>query len=404
MSDLTPLADRYLSKLCFEIDNRCVGSRGNQLATTFFREELERSGWTIEQQAFEAFDWTHSGASLSIGARTFQVFPSPYSLDCKATAPTIAVTNLEELAGIDATGNILIVREELAREQLMPKNFVFYNPGSHQKIVALLEKSGALALVFIVSEEGRHEGGEYPFPIVEDGDFTLPSVFMSCEEGEKLLPHVGAEAELVIQTTRTPSTGYNVIGRKGAPAAKPITITAHIDAKKGTPGAIDNATGVVCLLLLARLLAGYEGAPLIELVAFNGEDYYSVPGQMTYIKQSGDRIRDTFLNINIDGAGLKNGNTAFSFFNLQPKVQQTARDTIGQFDGIVEGKPWVQGDHSIFLQYGVPAIAISSEWLIDHLASQDITHTPKDNVGIVDGGKLVELATALCVLIKKNSS
>ncbi|MBK9392004.1 MAG: M28 family peptidase [Bacteroidetes bacterium] len=32
-----------------------------------------------------------------------------------------------------------------------------------------------------------------------------------------------------------------------------MVVTAHIDAKKGTPGAIDNATGVIVLLLLSEL-------------------------------------------------------------------------------------------------------------------------------------------------------
>ena len=82
---------------------------------------------------------------------------------------------------------------------------------------------------------------------------------------------------------RIPAKGYNVTGKKGKNNSQRIVITAHIDAKKGTPGAIDNATGVIVLLLLADLLKDYDGDKLIEIVAFNGEDYYAVPGQMNYI-------------------------------------------------------------------------------------------------------------------------
>ena len=38
------------------------------------------------------------------------------------------------------------------------------------------------------------------------------------------------------------SKGYNVIGVKGNETKRRIVVTAHIDTKKGTPGAIDNAT------------------------------------------------------------------------------------------------------------------------------------------------------------------
>jgi aminopeptidase YwaD len=68
---------------------------------------------------------------------------------------------------------------------------------------------------------------------------------------------------------------------------------------------------------------------------------------------------------------------------------------------ISEGVQWVQGDHSIFVQFGVPAIAVSSQWFLDNMATQDITHTPKDNPSIVDLNKIVEIAEAISEIIKK---
>lgn len=59
------------------------------------------------------------------------------------------------------------------------------------------------------------------------------------------------------------------------------------------------------------------------------------------------------------------------------------------------------GDHSIFLQYGRPAIAISSDWLIENLETQEITHTPKDYPGIVNYERLVEIALAIRELMEK---
>lgn len=104
------------------------------------------------------------------------------------------------------------------------------------------------------------------------------------------------------------------------------------------------------------------------------------------------------LNINIDGAGYKEGPSAFSFFNVPDNIMKAASEVMAQHPGIVEGAQWPQGDHSIFLQYGVPAIAVSSKWFIDNMSSQDITHTPKDNIDIVDPCKLTDIANALSSL------
>ena len=387
--------------LCESIENRCVGSKGNLAATTYFKKQLEANHWQIERQEFGAFDWESEKAFIETESIKLDAFSSPYSESCSLEAEVAIVSTVDELEQISAQNKILVVKGELAKEQLMPKNFIFYNPDHHKKIISLFETSGAEALIFMVNKSGAYEGGEYPFPIIEDGDFKIPSVYISEEAGEQLLTHFSKKIRVISKTNIIPSEGYNIIGRKGYNSAKNITITAHIDAKKGAPGAIDNGTGVVTMLLLAELLKKYKGNYQVELVALNGEDYYSVPGQMAYIQNKQGDFSDIKLNINIDGAGLDKGKTTFALMNLNDEHAKTAKTVFAEFPGLVEGKPWVQGDHSIFLQYGVPAIAISSEWLLNNLQNQQITHTENDNVDIVDINKIVELAEAIARLVVK---
>jgi aminopeptidase YwaD len=241
----------------------------------------------------------------------------------------------------------------------------------------------------------------YPFPLIEDGDFDIPSVYMTEEEGRRLLPHTGKSIILKSHSRRIPTNAYNIIARKGKNTTERIVITAHIDSKKGTPGAIDNATGVIILLLVAEMLGDYDGDRMLEIIAFNGEDYYAVPGQMDYIYKNQNKFNDVLLNINIDGAGYKEGKSAFSLFGLSDEMKEKVNGVLKEYDGITEGIQWPQGDHSIFIQHGCPAIAVSSKWFIDHIDSQTITHTPRDNSGIVDCLKVVEIAEALNWFIRK---
>jgi len=399
--DLLKKSTAYLDKLCNLIGERPVGSTGNQEAADFIEKEMSRLGWDTETPIFKAIDWYDGGASLSAGSETFTVSASPYSLGFTGEAELVSAANVTELAKADATGKILFLHDGIATEQLMPKNFVFFNPDEHKEIVALLEQSGARAIICATKRNSALAGGLYPFPLIEDGDFDIPSAYMTEEEGRKLLPFVGEKVILKSDAKRIESKGCNVIGSKGDRAAEKIVVTAHMDTKRGTPGAIDNATGVIVLLLLARLLEDYAGNLQIELVAFNGEDYYSVPGQMNYIAANQGCFNKIMLNINIDGAGYSDGPSALSFYGLPSSIETKAQDVLASREGVIEGGQWPQSDHSIFIQYGCPAIAATSHWFSENIDSQTITHTPKDKLEIVDCQKLVELAETLNTLIRK---
>lgn len=385
----------YLDVLCNRIEERHVGSEGNREATRFLVDEFQKAGWKTSAAELEAIDWNDGGASLESGGKAFEVFTGPYSLPFRGSAELLAASTIGELECSGMEGKIILLHGEIAREQLMPKNFVFYNPEEHQKIIALLEKGKPAAVIGATGRNSALAGGVYPFPLIEDGDFDIPSVFMTEEEGMRLLSLTGNIVTITSLSERIPGRGYNIIAVKGPDDADRIVITAHIDAKKGTPGAIDNATGVVTLLLLAELLRDYDGPRQVELVAFNGEDYYAVPGQMNYISSNQDRFSNMILDINIDGAGYHEGLSAFSEFNLPEELSRKLKQTIDRYPGITTGPQWPQGDHSIFVQFGVPAVAVTSKWFIDNMERQDVTHTPKDRPEITDCRKIVEISHAL---------
>lgn len=399
--DFNQKSKDHMGKLCVDISDRSVGSEGNRQATSFFEHTLASLGWEINSQQFTAMDWIDGGASLQAGGQNFEVFASPYSLGCEVEGILIGISTVQELEQTGIEGKIVLLDGEIAREQIMPKNFVFYNPEEHQHIIALLEQRKPEALICATGRNASLAGGVYPFPLIEDGDVDIPSVYMTDIEGSKLLPHVGHTVVLKSRSKRVAGKGWNVIGSKGSPENGRIVISAHIDAKKGIPGAIDNATGVAVLLLLAEMLKDYKGKTLIEIVAFNGEDYYAVPGQMLYLDRMQNFFDEIKLNINIDGAGYKSGKSAFSFYGLPDPIQKIAVEVVNQFDGIEEGPQWYQGDHSMFIQKGIPAIAVSSKWFTDHIDEQAITHTAKDNIDIVDFQKLVEIAQAITQITKK---
>jgi aminopeptidase YwaD len=392
-SQLFENAKNHLHKLCLDFPSRQVGSFGNQMTTEFFAEMVASFGFKTECPEFICMDWEHGDAELHVGDKSFEVFISPYSLGCDVSAPIISASNIQELESGQASDKILFLHGEITKEQLMPKNFPFYNPESHKQIYRLLETIQPQAIIAATSRNPELAGGVYPFPLIEDGDFDIPSIYMTEEEGEKLLAFTGMNASLTIDAKRYPSKGCNVIAHKGGGSGQRIVICAHIDSKEGTPGALDNGTGVVVLLLLAEFMKDYQGDLELEILATNGEDYYAASGEIQYVERMKNRWEEILLAVNLDGAGFHQGQTNYSLYECPDNISKKIRGIFSSQEDFVEGSPWYQSDHSIFIQNGRPAVAITSDNFME--LSTHITHTPKDHPDLVDVGKLVDIVKAL---------
>ncbi|MGB9299511.1 MAG: M28 family peptidase, partial [Anaerolineae bacterium] len=391
--DYSHKAQTYLTTLCSVKPNRRVGSSGNRAATEFFAQTTESWGYTIDATPFPCLDFQSGEPSLSRNDIPFAVHPSPYSLGCEATAELKTVSTVEELEECTCHGQILLLRDAITAEQLMPKNFVFYNPEHHQRIYALLEEKRPAAIITATRRNPELVGALYPFPMIEDGDFDIPSVYCTDTVGESIAAHTGRMFRLKIHAQRIPATAYNVVARKNPTAKAKIVVCAHIDAYGDAPGASDNASGTVVELLLAEMLAEYSGHVGIEIVAFNGEDHYSAGGQMDYLRRYGKAMEEMLLAINIDDVGYVHGKTAYSLYECPDKIEDKADAVFGSYDGIIRGEQWYQGDHMIFAQKGKAAMAITAERFPELMAT--VTHTPRDTPEIVDCDKLVEIADAL---------
>ena len=386
-------ASEYLNKICSVKPNRRTGSPGNRDATDYFANIARQFGYKIDTTPFKCMDHKKKKVSLFLNGKNFNVYISPYSLKCDITAELVAVSTVNELEKISCKGKILLMKDEICSEQLMPKNFVFYNPDHHKRIYALLEEKQPAAIITATAKNPELVGALYPFPLIVDGDFNIPSVYCTDVIGKEISAHINEMFKLIIQTERVPSTASNVIARKNQKNNEKIVVCAHIDAYEETPGASDNASGVVVLLLLAEMLMDYDKSLCIELIAFNGEDHYSAGGQMDYLKRYHSEIEKILLVINVDDVGYKKGKTAFSFYESTDELKRKLHSIFKNYDGLVESIPWYNGDHMIFVQGGKPALALTSEKMPELMAT--ITHTEKDTPDIIDIARLVEIATAL---------
>ena len=363
MSDpaYTHNASNYLESLCQVQPNRRTGSAGNREATDFFARVVKDFGYDVDITPFRCLDNIGGPSTLESNSLSFPVFTSPYSNSCSISSKLVTVATMAELENCSCRGRILLMSGEICEEQLMPKNFVFYNPEHHQRTIALLEAKKPAAIITATKKNPDLVGALYPFPLILDGDFDIPVAYCTDVVGDQIKSHEQSPFRLMIESQRIESLANNVIAQKNRQAPAKIVITAHIDSYEDTPGASDNASGTVVLLLLAEMLRAYQGDHCIEIAALNGEDHYSAGGQMDYLARYGNDLGQILLVVNIDDVGYIKGGSAYSTYGLPEDTRAKVDTVFGEYDGLIQGEPWFNGDHMIFVQNGVPAAALTAE-------------------------------------------
>jgi aminopeptidase YwaD len=386
-------AAAHLAALCAGRDRR-PGSAENLTSTTYVADALSRYGWPVTQPEFDVVGWEGGDGGLTVADHAFGLHASPYGLGVDGSGPLVVAGTLEELAGREIGGAIVVVRGGLTAQPLTPKAFPFYQVEEHRRLIELLESARPTAVVAATGRCPEMAGAVEPFPFIEDGDFAIPAGHVDEATGAALAQFAGAPARITLEGRRWPARARNVVARRGGQRGR-ITVSAHIDTKVGTPGAIDNAAGVVALLLLAEVLDPATPAG-VELLVVNGEDYFNAAGEVQYLCEQRDDLGDVALAINIDGAGYRVGRTAYSLYNCDDQLADHARRAFAGY-GLVEGPQWWQSDHAVFAMRGRPAVALTSERL--NVVLERLAHTAGDTVDEVEVDLLVQAARALRAVI-----
>jgi aminopeptidase YwaD len=260
----------------------------------------------------------------------------------------------------------------------------------------------AVAPVAVIAVTGRYPalcGALDPFPLIEDGDFSIPTGNLRLGDAGPVLGGEGESAMVEIRSRRWPAAARNVIATRG-PRRPRVTVIAHIDSKPGTPGAVDNAAGVAVLLVLAELLSPNRHPDLgvgVELLAVNGEDHFAAPGEVAWLEANEEHLDDIVLAVNIDGAGYRGGKTAWSGYNLDEGLTRTVESAAATRRTLVPGPPFYQSDHAIFAMRGRPALAFTTERLDEMLDT--LFHAPTDTPEMVDASLLLDVSLSIADLV-----
>lgn len=381
----------------FQFGARPLGTEENRRLAAFLAAEARNMGYAAESLPFTCVRWEGGPSFLERSGVRVPIYPSPFSPAFDQTVDGTSAGTTQQLKRVRGDGRLVLVRGELAKEPLTPRDYPFFYSALHREIYALLDERRAAAIIAVTGRHPMYD--ESPFPLFNDTNFKTPSGYMTAENFDAVVAAPRGKIRVVIKSKVYPETGEQWIFRKAAPAPSlgKILLFAHMDTAYNTPGALDNAAGVATLLLVMDRLRDYAGPYDLEFVPFNGEDSPMARGQVMYLDRYRKEMPDIRLGINLDALGFCGARVAVSAYNLDEVDQQLLDRELTKFANVERGPEWVEGDHSIFVFSGVPCLAFTSADLPQTVMT--VAHTPRDTADHVDRALLAEAADCIAQLI-----
>ena len=398
MTDITDKVMAHVQHLCIDIGHRPAGSPQNKAAAEYIERVFRDCGLTCERQVFNCPSWECHETLLELGNRPLEASANWRSIPGDVTGPTVAVGALEELQHTELAGRIAILYGVLTQDEISNRDSTVYYPPDHRKINTIIDKKHPLAVITVTPflHSLRH--------VIKDPDMPVPSVTVMPEIGLELVRHAGETVHLRIESKCFQDTSWNVIGSRPGKRPERIVISAHYDTVWGSPGAIDNASGVGVMLTLAELLAVRELPIGLEFYASSGEEFGG-QGTLAYLEHYGLKefpfrwdkpvgesspVWEPILAMfNIDGVGVElspNSVTTIAaskaFDNLVSKIKTEKYPSMERVDA------WPASDHYTFYSHGVPSVAFKFEGGIPNLH-----HHPIDTIQWISPRRLAEVVS-----------
>ena len=122
--------------LCVE---RPLGTSGNNEVLNLLLDCFSELKYTSIELPVECTVWSSGHSFIRQNDNIAEIFPGPFSLNLSGNFPVKCLSNLSELKSLNKFNGVLIFKDDLAKEAVMPKNYPFYFPDEHKEIYELIE-------------------------------------------------------------------------------------------------------------------------------------------------------------------------------------------------------------------------------------------------------------------------
>lgn len=380
-------------RLCSVIGERRAGSAGDRAAADYILGQFRLAGLqAVHEERFPCVSVVKSQAEITIG-----------------TKKGLRRVPARVLAGSPPTRGASPIDTELVWVEMPEQAERLLAPSLRGKVVVLVGPMPTRAdlhrrLVRCQPAAVIHVDDRLPFDWVKDDgvypawarQYGMPPTATIPYQRAWALRKAGAtRARVRITVQLKDRRSHNLVGEiAGRRSDLPVVlIGAHHDTQCHNTGADDNASGVVALLELARLLGVIRPLRTIRFVSFGAEEQLSV-GSACYVRTHHLEMSAVGVVLNLDSVAsplghhwvIRAGTTEFGGW-LVKRLRQHG------LDAVEKPLPMPFADHFPFSAFGVPSVTFMRPNMDGGMRWQH--HSAHDNLENVSMAELARVISAV---------
>jgi len=382
---------RDLQTLAGDIGERLAGSANEREAADYIAGEFSRAGADVSIEEFPMRERAVNSERMEIylGDR-WESFPASLFSNTPGTdggtveAPLVFMESPAEMDRSDLS--------HLKDKAVLMLGCHIESRPAYRRLI----EAGPLFLLMVdIRYPGSTPLADGMFPAYTTGIGAVPMMNVAYQDAWRWRSESAASARLTVAGGMRESVSQNVIADIPGtdPEAGILYMGAHHDTQADSPGADDNATGVLGVLECARLLANRPHRRTLRLISFGCEEQLSV-GSAAYVRAHRDEIRQNgkfMFNLDSYGSGLGwNELVVNGPDELVDVIRKSYEPRNIFFRFAANVMPYA--DHFPFVAAGVPA----TTWIrYNCTAGRFFHHRPDDDISRVDIPTVADILNAV---------
>ena len=317
---------------------RLTGTQSELAGLDYVEEQYKAIGYETERQDFTLEDRT--SGDICIGDMTVAAgTPSKneaYTGFGEAEGTAVYLSDASEVAslGEDLSGRIVFFDGNFRTARGADGTATAVDADTYAAVSAL-DAANAEGIV-VMMDSSTEETERYQIRVSTPNfksmgmEISTPVLVTNAIDAEKLNAYLSDSSNdmSVKMNGRSYVNSQNLIATKKAAVQtdKTIYVTCHIDSVLASPGANDNASGVVGVLAMARAFKDIETNYNIQFITFGAEEVGLQGARYFANNLTAQQIEDAIGNYNLDMVATSQENCIYIFMNSSTNPEAPVND------------------------------------------------------------------------------